>query len=300
MKGMEDSQDAPSSPAAQASTPGQCQNCGASEVAVSPIESGLRLTLSKAGRKEIPNQVCNNCLGDLKKIAAMDATLEGHKNEEYKQMEGLWNNRLQSVRAGRTSLQRGEYAEAAINYEKYLKILSLVTKVERQSLDPKSFNEHPQEITIIASVLWDLVLIYDSNPKFYGKQNESVELLAKFLRFSPIYNGIIRKAEKEFRRAKNPKAYANLLKLCDAQASRCFVANAAFETRVDPTVTLLCQFRDQVLRPSPLGRKFIALYYRRSPQAARYLHKKPYLKPVARCVLRGVARALKNIFPLQH
>ena len=67
---------------------------------------------------------------------------------------------------------------------------------------------------------------------------------------------------------------------------RCFVATLVFgeapETRV-----LRC-FRDQVLRPWPLGRRFIVTYYRFAPAVCRFLDRRLGLLPVAPWLLRGL------------
>ena len=273
-----------------------CQNCGASDPNLTKVESGLKLSLAQGGRTDIPQSVCAKCLKELRNSASQGAQLHAKQEAKQKQTHQLWTGRTELVRQGRRFLQRGEYAEAAVTYEKYLKIISIVVKKNRADLDPKQFNEHPKEITIISSVLWDLMLIYDSHAKFFSKQKETAELLSKFLRFSPVYNGIIRKAEREIRKAKNPPAFHHLLKLCDVHASRCFIANATFGSRMDPTVVTLCWFRDEVLKKFPLGRSFVAFYYRHSPSAAMLIKQHPQIKGVARPVLRGVAIVIKTIF----
>jgi hypothetical protein len=205
----------------------------------------------------------------------------------------LWKGRLPLVKQGHLLLQRGDYSEAAQAYEKYVKILQVVSKASsRSALDPKDFNDHPKEITIISSVLWDLMLIYDANIKFQQRQMETADLLSKFVRFAPLYNSIIRKAEKEARKAKNPQAFKHFLKQCDVHASRCFIANEAFGSRMDPTVMRLCAFRDQVLLTSPKGRNFVAFYYKTSPRWAFVLRKAPFLKKLVRPLLRGLAHLL--------
>ena len=221
--------------------------------------------------------------------------LESHK-ALADHMDKLWKGRIEMVKQGHLCLKRAQYAEATVLYEKYLKILQLVVKVEkRDQLQPKQFSSHPKEVTVIASVLWDLMLIYDTNPSLHPRQKETAHLLSRFLRFTPVYNTIIRKAEKEALKAKNPQAFVLLLKLCDAQVSRCFIANEAFHSPLDPSVILLCRFRDQVLRPRPLGRKLIALYYRKSPGLARFLHRHPSLKSPVRILLRGVVLFIRYV-----
>ena len=67
---------------------------------------------------------------------------------------------------------------------------------------------------------------------------------------------------------------------------RCFAAMLLFgeapETRV-----LRC-FRDQVMRPRPLGRRLIVVYYRFAPAVCRFLDRRPSLLPVARWLMGGV------------
>jgi hypothetical protein len=276
-----------------------CPACGKKDPNLVTVDSGLRLTMQKAGRGDIPDSVCSSCLKNLRRSASHGAQQLAAQELKANQAGQLWKTRTSLVKQGHMLLKNGDYSQAAVCYEKYLKILCIVIKVEdRKQLDPKKFNEHPKEITIICSVLWDLMLIYDANLKFNSRQIETAEILAKFLRFSPIYNAIIRKAEKEVRKSKNPQAFRLLLKLCDAQASRCFIANEAFGSRVDPTVMNLCLFRDQILRQSPRGRDLIAFYYRHSPKAAALLRKRPWLKSLIRPVLRAVAIVLVAIFRL--
>lgn len=52
---------------------------------------------------------------------------------------------------------------------------------------------------------------------------------------------------------------------------KCFIATAAFGSALDPHVATLRQFRDQFLKPSSLGRSFIAAYYDNSPPFAHYI-----------------------------
>ncbi len=274
-----------------------CQSCGKDDPNLLRIEPGLRLTLQKAGSEDIPTYVCTSCMKTLRKSASQGAQELAKQELKANHSGQLWKHRLPLVKAGHLCLQRGEYSEAAQSYEKYLKILQLVANVDKRSqLDPKFFNDHPKEITIIASVLWDLMLIYDSNIKFGQKQLETADILSRFVRFSPVYNTIVRKAEKEARKAKNPQAFKQFLKQCDAHTSRCFIANEAFGSRIDPTVITLCRFRDEVLKQSPQGRNLIAFYYKNSPWWAKRLRDFPLLKSVVRPLLNGIAFLLKKLF----
>jgi len=67
---------------------------------------------------------------------------------------------------------------------------------------------------------------------------------------------------------------------------RCFVATLVFGEA--PETHILRCFRDQVMRPRPLGRRFIVGYYRFAPAVCRFLNRRPILLPVTRWLLRGV------------
>ena len=69
-------------------------------------------------------------------------------------------------------------------------------------------------------------------------------------------------------------------------AGRCFAATLVFGEA--PETRILRCFRDQVMRPRPLGRRFIVVYYRFAPAICRLLDRRPSLLPVARWLLRGV------------
>ena len=68
---------------------------------------------------------------------------------------------------------------------------------------------------------------------------------------------------------------------------RCFVATLVFGEA--PETRILRCFRDQVMRPRPLGRRSIIVYYRFAPAVCRFLDRRPSLLPVARWLLRGLA-----------
>lgn len=70
---------------------------------------------------------------------------------------------------------------------------------------------------------------------------------------------------------------------------RCFVAMLLFGEA--PETGVLRCFRDQVMRPRPLGRRFIVVYYRFAPAVCRFLDRCPSLLPVARWLVRGVVRS---------
>ncbi|MDY6844150.1 MAG: CFI-box-CTERM domain-containing protein [Thermodesulfobacteriota bacterium] len=65
----------------------------------------------------------------------------------------------------------------------------------------------------------------------------------------------------------------------------CFISTAAYGSPMASKVKILCQFRDEYLRPNVLGRKFVALYEKYSPPLANHISKNDNLKAFTRLVL---------------
>jgi len=75
--------------------------------------------------------------------------------------------------------------------------------------------------------------------------------------------------------------------------SFCFIANAAFRDPEHPVVKELRFVRDELLKHSPTGRRFIAFYYRHSPRVAAAMASRPMLRAGARCVLTPIALTVR-------
>ena len=75
----------------------------------------------------------------------------------------------------------------------------------------------------------------------------------------------------------------------------CFVVTAAFGDPDHATVDALRDFRDDHLRNSAPGRRFIAWYYRHGPELAKVLEKHEGLRWAVREVLNCVALGMKAL-----
>ena len=81
--------------------------------------------------------------------------------------------------------------------------------------------------------------------------------------------------------------YRDVVKISEKKG-RCYIATLTFGPGRE-TATLR-MFRDRVLRPSPTGRWLIVAYYKTAPGVCAVLERWPWLQPIARAILRPIAR----------
>ncbi|MFN7453018.1 MAG: CFI-box-CTERM domain-containing protein, partial [Pseudobdellovibrionaceae bacterium] len=177
-----------------------------------------------------------------------------------------------------------------------LKVLEVVFDCKAGELTPEHFKDsaRTQELTVVASVYWDLLRIYDTSERYGDRMKVAANKLALFLRFTPIYPDILRKAESFSRTARNPAIMKQFLKMSSEDKGKCFIATAAFESEEHPVVLSLRKFRDEVLLSTILGRCFVDFYYFVSPPIAKFLNICSSLKPLIRLILQGLANLLNR------
>ncbi|MFS4458808.1 CFI-box-CTERM domain-containing protein [Bdellovibrio sp. HCB2-146] len=269
----------------------QCPRCGIQVTELHPVDGDLMGRLQTAGETGVPPEVCAGCLSDLKRVVANSSggVLMAQERAKEQHRLTLWKSRVMLIKKARMCMGQKLFSEAAISYEKYLKILDIVFDVKKgDRLKPEVFKESARttELTVVASVYWDLMRIYDTHDKYSDRMTNAAKQLAIFIQFTPIYPDIIRKAESFQKTAKNPQIVKQFLKLANKERPRCFIATAAFENPQAPEVQDLRIFRDLTLKKYKWGRAFILAYYRFSPSFACLLDKQSWLKPAVRGLLR--------------
>lgn len=267
-----------------------CPRCGLQVIELHTVESHLAQKLSELGELA-PGQVCMACLNELRKTASggKGGVLLAQEKAKEQHRIHLWKSRVSLVKNGRQLMSQKMYSEAAVAYEKYIKILEIVFGVEKgQNLSPEKFKDtaRTEELTIVASVYWDLLRIYDTSDKYGDRQAQAARQLATFIKFTPIFPDIIKRAESFAKQAKHPAVIRSFLKQASAERPRCFIATSAFESVYASEVQFLRWFRDEKLKLSLPGRFFIYFYYRYSPAIAQFLDKVPIVKPLVRFFIR--------------
>lgn len=275
----------------------KCPRCGIEVTALQPVDESLSQKLTDLG-EHAPTEVCVACLSELRKIATTapsGSVLMQQMRAEDQRRQNLWKKRVHMIKKARHQMASKSYADAAVSYEKYLKILEIVFGCKNgEFLTPANFkdNARTSELTVVASVYWDLLRIYDSHDRYAERQAIAARQLATFVRFTPVFPDIMRKAEVFVKSSRNPAIVKSFLKGAAEQRPRCFIATAAFESPLAPEVQILRHFRDWSLRPYAAGRGFIAVYEAISPRLASFLDRHPRFKPACRAVLRFAIRRM--------
>jgi hypothetical protein len=273
-----------------------CPRCGNPTNDLHGLDAAVIAKLREAGQTEaIPSQVCGNCYAQLAGSVARGSLLMAREKAKEQKKLMLWKSRVNLIKKARQSMSEKAFSDAAVAYEKYIKVLEVVFDAKPGELKPEQFKDsaRTQELTIVASAYWDLLRIYDTSNKYGERQANAAKKLAQFLKFTPIFPDIIRKAESFQRSAKNPGVIKSFLKMADENRGRCFIATAAFQYH-SPEVAALTQFRDFYLMKSTSGQVFVKVYYRLSPSIAWILDRTPFLRPVVRKCLRKIISILPS------
>jgi hypothetical protein len=262
------------------------------------LDAGTRLALEATGQNVgLPEQMCASCIGVLASGITQGLRLKSEKDTREKDKMMAWKNRVQLIKTARGMMSQKAYSEAAVQYEKYIRILEMVYNVKKGELSPAVFSNstRSKEITVIASVYWDLVRIYDTSPRYGERMSIAATKLAMFLPFSQIYQDIVRKADQFAKTAKNPVVAKSLLKAIRGNRGPCFIATAAFaETPEAVELLILRKFRDENLRHFWLGRNFIWLYYKSSPPLAHWIGQNSRRKKFVRFCITKLSRHIQK------
>jgi hypothetical protein len=223
--------------------------------------------------------------------------LEQEKAREvYKQ--NLWNYRVLLIKKGNLLVKNDLYGEAAVVYEKYLKILEMIYECGSNGLTPEMLKESARttELSIIAGIYWDLVRIYDTNDAYIERQKKAADKLAKFAAFTPLFVDLVKKSKAFQKTSRHPDVIKGMVAKMSKVKSRCFIATAAFESPAAPEVQALREFRDMNLRETQWGRQFIFYYYKYSPRVACFIDEHEYLKAPIRFGLRVLIKCVTAIY----
>ena len=282
--------------------PQKCLKCDRPAQEFVNIDAGMRVLLQNAGHGQQPDKVCSRCYNDLTAQASHGVKLKLEKQAKENNRHMIWKSRVNLIRSARQMMQQKSYSDAAVNYEKYLRIVEISYDLKPGQLSPQVFGNsaRSKELTIIASTYWDLFRIYDGLPQHRDRMKHAGNKLTEFVPHSPIYSHIIKQAQSFVKTSKNPDLAKDFLKKSKVSGGRCFIATAAFDDADHPVVIDLRRFRDEVLLNHPSGELFVSSYYKVSPYLANLITRSGFLCCCTRCALRLIHACLKKVFLSQN
>lgn len=276
----------------------KCPKCGGETEHLVTVGVGTKAAIQSTDpNAQVPDQICSTCLEALGAEVSQGAKLRMERDLREKNKMMMWKNRVHLIKNARSLMSSKAYPEAAVKYEKYLRVLEVVYNLNKGEVTPKVFNNssRSKELTVVTSVYWDLVRIYDISPQYRDRMQGAAKKLAEFLPYSQIYPDVTRKANNFLKSAKNPDIIRSFLRASRAQRGMCFIATAAFADQPEATELLvLRRFRDQALRPSRTGRQIIYSYYKISPPIARLLARHPRSRLFVKQMLIKISRYLQK------
>ncbi len=144
----------------------------------------------------------------------------------------LWHSRLAFTKKGHTFMQSKLFSEAAVVYEKYLKILEMIFECPPGQLNPDHFKESARtaELSVVTSVYWDLLRIYDTSDAYGDRQKRVAIQSAKFAPLTPIFPDLLRKAQIFQKQCRHPEVLKLFITSASNERPRCFIATSAFES----------------------------------------------------------------------
>lgn len=271
-----------------------CPHCQMATNALTPVSSVLRQKIKIThSTMVLPNSLCANCMSEMNELAGQGSSVLINEKTKEDSRAKLWRSRVSLLKKARNLMNRKSYGEAIINYEKYLRLLETVFEVKEAGLKPELFKERlaTKELTIIASVYWDLLRVYDTNEKYRARMLTTAQKLIQFAPYTPIVIDLVKKADSYRGKARNPEIFKNLSRELMYKKNFCFIATCVFEQQNEwHYIEKFRLFRDRYLLKTPWGRSFISVYYRFSPSIVKIMEKFPLMKKPVRFILKALSQ----------
>lgn len=277
----------------------KCPRCHKETESLVNIDSGFRNKVSLAGNSQtIPDRICGSCYQELGATITQTGIFSAKERLKEGAKMALWRSRISLLRKARNLMKKKGYGEAAVTYEKYIKILETIFETKLEELSPEKFKEKAatKELTVACSVFWDLIRIYDTNDKYKQKMVVVALKLGQFAPYTPMLVEMMKQAEAYKRRARNADVINKLLRQMANRRTRCFIATSAFNYNIEsPEIIFLQNWRDNFLLNYKFGASLVKFYYFSSPFIAFILDQLSILKPLVRWALRLLIFCISKI-----
>ena len=280
----------------------KCPRCESESSDLAPVSLSLRQKYQVVRPDEtLPNALCSNCMNEINNFLGQRSNILVSERTKEDAKSRLWRSRVTLLKNARNLMKKKSYGEAIVTYEKYLKLLETVFEVKESVLSPEIFKEKlaTKELTVIVSVYWDLLRVYDTNEKYRPRMLTTAQKLVQFAPFTPVTIDIVKKADAHRGKSKNPDVFKNLSRDLMYKKNFCFIATCVFSEKKNyPYIHKLQWFRDHYLMKSTLGQVLIFIYYSISPTLARCIDGTPLVSTVIKWLLQKVLIAFTIIIDM--
>ncbi len=278
----------------------KCPRCGLDVNELHAMGPEFEAQLQVIGEM-VTGAICLPCTSDMRKLLSKSrgGVLMAQERAKDVYRLDLWKNRVSLIKKAREFMNSKNYTAAAVTYEKYIKILEIVFALKKgETLNPTLFKDSARtsEITVVASVYWDLIRIYDTNDKYSDRQLQAGKQLASFIQYSPIYPDIIKKAEAFAKSAKNPGNVKAFIKAATQQRPKCFIATSTYGDPFCSEVVYLRLLRDYCLNKHLAGRLLVNVYYKISPAIAATIESNIWLQKSRTLMLNCLIKCIRLIY----
>ena len=121
----------------------KCPHCGKEVQEVIPIDIELRNRIQEMNLDfPVDAEVCRACISSIRRKATTSGGLlmAEEKAKDDRKIK-LWKSRTGLLRQGHNQMANKLYSEAAISYEKYLKVVEMVFECPKGQLTPQMLKE---------------------------------------------------------------------------------------------------------------------------------------------------------------
>lgn len=280
-------------------TAATCPSCGKTVTGLYRIDPGFKLRLQEVG--VAPHAaVCQECYNKLGAELSHGAKLHAEVAARDQNRVLVWKNRMALVKEGRNLTNARMLSDAAVSFEKYIRVLEMANNVGVGDLTPDILRKAGggKELAVVASVYFELLKIYDLSPRMMERAKVASQKLGEFAAAAPGGQALLRQVNLHMKTSRNPDYFQIALDKAQFKPKACFIATAVFSDLDAPEVETLRLFRDQVLLRNRFGVVAIEIYYLISPRIASRLKTHPNLTKRLQPLLRGIASGLRKRFDL--
>src|SRR5438105_1033442 len=117
---------------------GKCPRCGNLSDNFIAVDGNMRSVIPDGAA--LPEQICASCYEGLTSQVSQGLKLRMERDSREKNKMMAWKNRVHLIKNARNLMNQKAYSEAAVQYEKYIRILEMVYNVPKGEISPKVFN----------------------------------------------------------------------------------------------------------------------------------------------------------------